>query len=84
MAHRLRRNRAKSSTHLNRDISYLQDIVGAKVAIKVLDMDLQKKDEARLSTTTECCTFIEEMVKQVKNYRLTKRVREGAVKVSID
>ena len=51
--------------------------------IKVLDMDLQKKDETRLSTTTGCNSFIEEMVRHVKDYRLAKRVREDAVKVSI-
>jgi hypothetical protein len=79
----LRRNRAKSSTHLNRDISYLQDIVGAKVPIKVLNMDLLKKDATRISASTGCNSFIEEMVRQVKDYRLAKRVREDQVRVSM-
>lgn len=47
--------------------------------IKVLDMDLLKKD----ATSTGCNSFIEEILRQVKDYRLAKRVREDPVKVSM-
>jgi hypothetical protein len=53
------------------------------VPIKVLEMDLLKKDATRISASTGCNSFIEEMVRQVKDYRLAKRVKEDPVRVSM-